>query len=52
MIISESDGAELMDKLKISPDIRLNSELAAFWSSSAGWLYGMDNVQTQMGSVL
>jgi len=27
MIISESDGAELMDELKISPDIRLNSEL-------------------------
>ena len=27
MIISESDGAELMDELKLSPDIRLNSEL-------------------------
>jgi len=27
MIISESDGAELMDELKLSPDIRSNSEL-------------------------
>jgi nicotinamidase-related amidase len=27
MIISESVGAELMDELRLSPDIRLNSEL-------------------------
>jgi hypothetical protein len=50
VVIPGSDGAELMDELRLSSStIRLDSTL---WSSPANWNYGMDNVQAWMGSIL